>query len=63
MYVGDKLAEEDILNWATFENADGLKAGFEVIGDPIQVYQLSSTLAEPGAHQVRYCLEATTRTS
>ncbi|WP_430606644.1 hypothetical protein IGJ55_002719 [Enterococcus sp. AZ170] len=63
MYVGDKLTEEDILNWATFENVDGLKIGFEVIGDPIQVYKVGNTLAEPGVHQIRYYVEATTRAS
>ena len=63
MYVGDKLTEEDILNWATFENVDGLKIGFEVIGDPIQVYKVGNTLAEPGVHQIRYYVESTTRAS
>lgn len=63
MYIGDKLTDEDILNWATFENADGLNVGFKVIGDPIQVYKLGSTLAEPGIHQIKYYVEGKTRAS
>jgi len=57
MYVGDKLTEEDILNWATFENADGLKVGFEVINDEIPVYKSDSTLAKAGSYKIKYYVE------
>jgi len=63
MYVGDKLTEEDILNWATFEHADGLKVGFKVLGNPIQVLKKDNTLVEPGVHQIKYYVEGKTRAS
>ena len=59
MYVNDKLTEEDILSWATFENAEGLNVGYEVVGEPIQVTVLGNTLVKSGTHQIRFYIEGT----
>jgi len=60
MYVGDKLTKEDILNFATFKNTDGLKVGFHVLGNPIQVLKADLTLIEPGIHKIQYYVEGKT---
>lgn len=59
MYVNDKLTEEDILSWATFENAEGMNVGYEVVGEPIQVTVLGNTLVKSGTHQIRFYIEGT----
>ena len=59
MYVNDKLTEEDILSWATFENAEGMNVGYEVVGTPIQVTVLGNTLVKSGSHQIRFYIEGT----
>ncbi|MCB5950897.1 DUF5011 domain-containing protein [Enterococcus sp. BWT-B8] len=52
MYVGDKLTEDMILEWAVAENAEAV--GFEIAGDPIMVKASDSTLVEAGVHTIRF---------
>ncbi|MDN6004795.1 MAG: LPXTG cell wall anchor domain-containing protein, partial [Enterococcus sp.] len=59
MYVGDTLTKDDILGWATFENAEGYTVGFEVLGDPIQITVLGSKLVNTGKHSIRFYVEGT----
>ncbi|MBO0447052.1 DUF5011 domain-containing protein [Enterococcus ureilyticus] len=57
MYVGDKLTENDILNWATFNNAEELTVGFKVLGEDIPVYKVDNTLAKVGMYKIQYYIE------
>lgn len=52
MYIGDKLTEDMILDWATTENAEDV--GFEVLGEAIKVTAVGSTLVEAGTHQIKF---------
>ncbi|MGC6767554.1 immunoglobulin-like domain-containing protein [Enterococcus sp. LJL51] len=55
MYVGDKLTEEMILEWAEAENAEAI--GFEVMGENIKVKASDSTLVETGVHEIKFFAE------
>ncbi|MEI5989479.1 hypothetical protein A5881_000967 [Enterococcus termitis] len=63
MYVGQKLTEEIILSWATFNNAEGYMVGFEVVGDSIQVTALGNLLVTPGTHTIRFYVSKVTRST
>lgn len=54
MYVGDKLTEDMVMSWATFENIDEYEYGFEVVGSPIRVSDPGNELIDAGTHKIRY---------
>lgn len=54
MYVGDKLTEDMVMSWATFENIDEYEYGFEVVGDSIRVTEPGNKLIDAGTHKIRY---------
>jgi len=60
MYVGDTLTKEDILNWATFKNADGLEQGFSVVGTAIPV-SAQDKLTTIGTYKINYYVQEKTR--
>ncbi|MGM0219522.1 hypothetical protein [Enterococcus sp. AZ126] len=60
MYVGDTLTKEDILAWATFNHAEGLTQGFEVIGTPIPISS-SDKLTTGGEYKIKYYVQGKTK--
>lgn len=52
MYVGDRLTEEMIIEWAKTENAE--QVAFEVINGEIQVNRLTDKLVNTGSYTIRF---------
>lgn len=52
MYVGDKLTEDMVLNWADIENVDQI--AFEVIDDEIEVDSITNQLLAVGTYKIRF---------
>lgn len=52
MYVGDKLTEDMILNWADTENAEQI--AFEVLDDEIEVDSVTDQLLAVGTYKIRF---------
>ena len=59
MYVGDVITPEMVLGWATLNNADGLYLEAEVVGNPIMINTLDSTLVKSGTYTIRYTVKST----
>lgn len=52
MYVGDKLTEDMILNWADIENVDQI--AFEVVDDEIEVDSITNQLLAVGTYKIQF---------
>ncbi|WP_288395077.1 immunoglobulin-like domain-containing protein [uncultured Vagococcus sp.] len=59
MFVGEKLTSDIIMDWATFENAEGSFVGYSVIGEDIVVDALTSNLIKAGTYQIEYFVSPT----
>ncbi|WP_176274515.1 LPXTG cell wall anchor domain-containing protein, partial [Enterococcus sp. 7D2_DIV0200] len=60
MYVGDRLTKEDILNWATFINPEGMPVGFEVVGNAIPI-SATDQLTTSGTYTIKYYIQGKSR--